>query len=45
MAPAVFLVEEFFIEHQWEVKPLVLLRFESPVLGNARTWKKEWVSW
>jgi hypothetical protein len=33
------------VSHQWEERPLVLQRSYTPVQGNARARKQEWVDW
>jgi len=35
MAPTAYIAEDGFVGYQWKGKPLVLLRLEPPVPGNA----------
>ena len=42
---ASYVAEDGLVGHHWEGRPLVLRRSYSPVQGNARTKKQEWVGW
>ena len=45
MSLVAYVAEDGLVGHQWEEKPLVLLRSYVPVQGNARARKLEWVGW
>jgi hypothetical protein len=38
-----YVAEDGLVSHQWEERPLVLLRLYAPVQGNARARKWEWM--
>jgi hypothetical protein len=40
-----YVAEDGLVCHQWEERPLVLRRLYTPVQGNARARKQEWVGW
>jgi hypothetical protein len=40
-----YVAEDGLVGHQWEERPLVLLRSYAPVQGNARVRKWGWVGW
>jgi hypothetical protein len=40
-----YVAEDGLVGHQWEERPLVLQRSYTPVQGNARARKQEWVGW
>jgi hypothetical protein len=40
-----YVAEDGLVGHQWEERPLVLKRLYTPVQGNARKRKQEWVGW
>jgi hypothetical protein len=42
---AAYVAEDGLVGYQWEERPLVLLRSYSPVQGNARARKQEWMGW
>ena len=44
MAPDTYVAEDGLIWHQWEERPLVLWRFDAPILGDFRVVMQEWVS-
>jgi hypothetical protein len=43
MSLATYVAEDGLVSHHWEEKPLVLQRLYTPVQGNARARKMEWV--
>ena len=43
MSLATYVAEDGLVSHHWEEKPLVLQRLYTPVQGNARAKKWEWV--
>ena len=45
MAPAAYIEEDVLVSHQWEERPLVLGKFYTPIYGNAKASKWEWVGW
>jgi hypothetical protein len=40
-----YIAEYGLVDHQWEERPLVLLRLYNSVQVNARARKQEWVGW
>jgi hypothetical protein len=40
-----YVAEDGLVGHHWEERPLVLGRSYTPVQGNARARKQEWVDW
>jgi hypothetical protein len=45
MSLAAYVAEDGLVGHQWEERPLVLLRLYVPVQRNARARKRKWVGW
>jgi hypothetical protein len=47
MSLATYVAEDGLVSHQWEERerPLVLQRSYTPIQGNARARKQEWVGW
>jgi hypothetical protein len=45
MALTAYVAEFDLVNHQWEERLLVLLRFYPPVKGNARARNQECVDW
>jgi hypothetical protein len=45
MSLAAYVAEDGLVGHQWEKRPLILLRLYAPVQENARASKQEWVGW
>ena len=43
MSLAAYVAEDGLVGHQWDERPLVLLRLYVLVQGNARARKQEWV--
>jgi hypothetical protein len=40
-----YVAEDGLVDYQWEERPLVLRRSYTPIQGNARARKQEWVGW
>ena len=45
MSQAAYIAEDGLVGHHWKESPWVLKRLYSPVQGNARAKKREWVGW
>ena len=45
MSLAEDVAEDGLVGHQWAERPLALRRSYSPVQGNARARRQEWVGW
>ena len=44
MAPAVYVAEDGLVVHQWKEGPLVTCGMDTPVKGNARAGRQEWMA-
>jgi hypothetical protein len=45
MSLTAYVAEDGLVSHHWEERPLVLQRSYTPVQGNTRARKQEWVGW
>jgi hypothetical protein len=43
MSLVAYVAEDGLVGHQWEERPLILLRSYVPAPGIARAWKWDWV--